>query len=39
MPLIWLAGAAWIFAFGGFALLYGPTLCQNRPVWEKRAAP
>ena len=24
MPLVWIAAAAWVAAFGGFAVLYGP---------------
>ena len=31
------AGAAWIAAFGGFALLYGPLLVGKPPVWAARA--
>ncbi|HML11885.1 MAG TPA: NnrS family protein [Xanthobacteraceae bacterium] len=30
------AGAAWVAAFGGFVLLYGPTLYRERPVWAGR---
>jgi len=36
MPLMELAGAAWIAAFGGFVLLYAPLLAQRRPVWAGR---
>ncbi len=36
MLLIELASAAWIAAFGGFVLLYGPMLCQQPPVWARR---
>jgi len=31
-----LASAAWVAAFGGFVLLYGPTLFRQRPVWAGR---
>ena len=31
------AGIAWIAAFGGFALLYGPLLVGKPPVWAARA--
>jgi uncharacterized protein involved in response to NO len=34
--LLELASAAWIAAFGGFVLLYGPTLCRQPPVWAGR---
>jgi uncharacterized protein involved in response to NO len=37
MALMHLAAAAWVAAFGGFVLLYGPTLCRQRPVWAGRA--
>ncbi len=37
MMLMEIAGFAWIAAFGGFALLYGPLLAQRRPVWAGRA--
>ncbi len=30
-PLLWTAGAAWIAAFGGFLILYGPMLLSPRP--------
>jgi uncharacterized protein involved in response to NO len=36
MTLTGLAGLAWIAAFGGFAMLYGPLLTQRRPVWAAR---
>jgi uncharacterized protein involved in response to NO len=36
MPLMWLAAVAWVAAFGGFAVLYGPLLCRERPVWAGR---
>jgi uncharacterized protein involved in response to NO len=31
------AGLAWIAAFGGFLLLYGPLLAAQKPSWEGRA--
>jgi uncharacterized protein involved in response to NO len=34
--LMEIASAAWIAAFGGFVLLYGPTLARRRPVWSGR---
>jgi len=37
MALMDFAAAAWVAGFGGFALLYGPTLCCERPVWAERA--
>lgn len=37
MPLMEAAGAAWVAAFGGFAVLYGPLLAQAQPVWGKRS--
>ena len=36
MMLLELASAAWVAAFGGFVLLYGPTLLRQRPVWAGR---
>ncbi len=36
MPLMESAGAAWVAAFGGFVLIYGPTLCQQPPIWAAR---
>lgn len=30
------AGAAWIAAFAGFVLLYGPLLAMRKPVWSRR---
>lgn len=36
MMLLEFASAAWVAAFGGFVLLYGPTLSQQRPVWAGR---
>jgi uncharacterized protein involved in response to NO len=35
--LIELSGVAWIAAFGGFVLLYGPLLAHQEPVWAGRA--
>jgi hypothetical protein len=37
MMLLELASAAWVAAFGGFVLVYGPTLLRQRPVWAGRA--
>ncbi len=34
--LMELASAAWVAAFGGFVLLYGPLLARRRPVWAGR---
>jgi uncharacterized protein involved in response to NO len=34
--LIEAAGAAWVAAFGGFILLYGPLLLRQRPIWADR---
>ena len=31
------AATAWVAAFGGFLLLYGPLLVRQRPVWAGRA--
>ena len=36
MPLMELAGVAWVSAFGGFVVVYGPTLCKRRAVWFGR---
>jgi uncharacterized protein involved in response to NO len=36
MPLMEFAAAAWVAAFGGFVLFYGPILCQQPPVWAAR---
>ena len=33
MLLMELAGVAWIAAFGGFVVLYGPLLVHEKPVW------
>jgi uncharacterized protein involved in response to NO len=37
MLLMEFAGAAWVAAFGGFVLLYGPILWRQPPVWAERA--
>ena len=34
--LIELASIAWVMAFGGFALLYGPKLANRPPAWAGR---
>lgn len=31
-----LASVAWVAAFGGFVLLYGPLLAKEKPVWAGR---
>ena len=31
-----LAAAAWVAAFGGFVLLYGPLLTRQQPIWAGR---
>ena len=36
MVLIELASAAWVAAFGGFVLLYGPYLARQPPTWAGR---
>lgn len=36
MTLTCLAGLAWVAAFGGFAILYGPLLWRHEPVWAAR---
>jgi uncharacterized protein involved in response to NO len=36
MLLMECAGVAWVAAFGGFVLFYGPMLCQQPPVWAGR---
>jgi len=36
MLLMELASAAWVAAFGGFVLLYGPMLYRERPIWAGR---
>ena len=33
--LLHAAGCAWIAAFGGFALVYGPLLLRHRPAWAE----
>ncbi len=35
--LMQLAGAAWVAAFGGFVLLYGPKLCRTPALWAGRS--
>jgi uncharacterized protein involved in response to NO len=37
VTLMEFAGLAWIAAFGGFLLLYGPLLAAQKPSWEGRA--
>ena len=37
MMLMGLASVAWIAAFGGFVLLYGPLLVRRQPVWAGRS--
>jgi uncharacterized protein involved in response to NO len=32
--LLQLAGFAWIAAFGGFVLVYGPLLIARKPTWQ-----
>ena len=32
--LLYVAGLAWIAAFGGFAVIYGPLLVARPPVWS-----
>lgn len=34
--LLEFASAAWVAAFGGFVLLYGPLLARKKPVWAER---
>jgi uncharacterized protein involved in response to NO len=34
--LIEIASVAWVVAFSGFLLLYGPLLIQQQPVWAER---
>lgn len=36
MVLMEIASAAWVAAFGGFVLLYGPLLYQRPPTWATR---
>jgi uncharacterized protein involved in response to NO len=36
MLFLELASAAWVAGFGGFVLLYGPTLLRRHPVWGGR---
>ena len=35
--LLHAAAAAWVLAFGGFALVYGPLLAGRAPVWAGRS--
>jgi uncharacterized protein involved in response to NO len=35
IPMLLIAGAAWILAFGGFAAFFGPKLLQRPPSWTK----
>ena len=37
ITLVEFAGLAWIAAFGGFVLLYGPLLAAQKPSWQRRA--
>jgi uncharacterized protein involved in response to NO len=37
MPVIELAALAWVAAFSGFVLLYGPLLARAQPIWSDRA--
>ena len=34
--LLYAAGAAWFLAFGGFAILFGPSLLGLPPIWSNR---
>jgi uncharacterized protein involved in response to NO len=36
MPLMWLAAGAWVAAFAGFVVAYGPLLCRKPPIWAGR---
>jgi uncharacterized protein involved in response to NO len=36
MLVVELAAMAWVAAFGGFVLLYGPLLTLPRPIWSSR---
>jgi len=36
MLLLEVAAAAWIVAFSGFVLLYGPFLFRGQPIWAGR---
>jgi uncharacterized protein involved in response to NO len=36
MVVVELAATAWVAAFGGFVLLYGPLLTLARPIWSSR---
>jgi uncharacterized protein involved in response to NO len=37
ITLLELAALAWIVAFGGFVLVYGPLLAAQNPRWERQA--
>jgi uncharacterized protein involved in response to NO len=37
MALIEIASVAWVAAFGGFVLLYGPNLARRPPIWAGRS--
>jgi uncharacterized protein involved in response to NO len=37
ITLVEFAGLAWIAAFGGFVLVYGPVLAAKKPSSERRA--
>jgi uncharacterized protein involved in response to NO len=36
--LVDLAAVAWVAAFAGFVVAYGPLLVMRRPAWEEGAA-
>jgi uncharacterized protein involved in response to NO len=36
ITLVEFAGLAWIAAFGGFVLVYGPLLVAQKPSWQRR---
>ena len=37
VTLLEIAGLAWIAAFAGFVLVYGPLLAAQKPAWQTRA--
>ena len=37
LPVMEFAALAWIAAFGGFVLLYGPLLARTQPIWSGRS--
>jgi uncharacterized protein involved in response to NO len=39
ITLTYLASLAWVAAFAGFAILYGPLLARRQPVWAARDVP